>query len=110
MAEQERTQNCQKMKLSKHPDSVPLQKINFFPDCRAPLDVSDERGAPALHYRCAVPGTPGRPATRVFRVAPARGSANPARQSSTPRPCHRSNSRSCGALLSTFLAAKYDDP
>jgi hypothetical protein len=105
MAEQERTQNCQQMKLSKHPDSVPLQKIDFFPDCRAPLDLSDERGAPALHYPCAVPRPPGRSAAPAFCVAPARGSAkHPA------RPCQRFNSRSCGALLSTFLAAKHDDP
>jgi hypothetical protein len=36
VAQQERAQHRQQTKLSKHTDSIPLQKINYFPGRRAP--------------------------------------------------------------------------
>jgi len=46
------------MKLSKHPDSVPLQKIDFFPVCRAPKRA---RRRTCDFYPCDLPGRTSHP-------------------------------------------------
>jgi len=79
--------------------------MNYFRGRRASLEVSEERGAPAMRYPLLpFSGQLGDQPPRLFRGAPARA------DSGLSSPKYGQNSRSSGALLSVLFAAKHDDP